>query len=155
LDAATVRGRRYYIKSSFLQSISDGAIDALIARFAAAPSPLSLVYFQQLGNAANRVGAQETAFSHRGALCEWGCLASWLDPAEDGVNICWARELSDAMQPFSTGGAYITHMGIEAEEGTEPIKAAYGPNYQRLAALKHKYDPTNLFRHNQNIRPAG
>jgi hypothetical protein len=154
LDAATVRGRRYYIKSSFMRSISDDAIDTLIERFATVPSPLTLVFFQQLGNAANRVGAQETAFSQRDALCEWGCLSSWLDPAEDGANIRWTRELAEAMQPFSSGGAYITQMGVEAEEGADRIKAAYGPNYERLAALKHKYDPTNLFRHNQNIKPT-
>jgi FAD/FMN-containing dehydrogenase len=154
LDAATVRGRRYYIKSSFMQSISDDAIDTLVARFATVPSPFTLVFFQQLGNAANRVGVGETAFSHRHALYEWGCLSSWLDPAADGVNIRWSRDLAEAMQPFSSGGAYITQMGIEAEEGAEPIKAAYGANYERLVTLKNTYDPTNLFRHNQNIRPT-
>jgi FAD/FMN-containing dehydrogenase len=154
LDAATVRGRRYYIKSSFMRSISDDAIDTLIDRFANVPSPHTLVFFQQLGNAVNRISAQETAFSHRDALCEWGCLSSWADPAADGTNIRWTRELAEAMQPFSSGGAYITQMGVEAEEGADRIKAAYGPNYERLAALKNKYDPTNLFRHNQNIKPA-
>lgn len=154
LDAATVRGRRYYIKSSFMRSISEEAIDTLIDRFATVPSPLTLTFFQQLGNGANRVGAQETAFSHRDALCEWGCLSSWLDPTADGANIRWTRELAEVMQPFSSGGAYITQMGVEAEEGAERIKAAYGPNYDRLVALKNKYDPTNLFRHNQNIRPT-
>jgi FAD/FMN-containing dehydrogenase len=154
LDAATVRGRRYYIKSSFMRSVSDGAIDTLLERFAAVPSPHTLVFFQQLGNAANRVGVQETAFSHRNALCEWGCLSSWRDPAEDGTNIRWTRELSESMQPFSSGGAYITQMGVEAEEGADRIKAAYGANYERLVAVKKKYDPTNVFRHNQNIKPA-
>jgi FAD/FMN-containing dehydrogenase len=154
LDAATVRGRRYYIKSSFMRSISDEAIDTLVERFASVPSPLTLTFFQQLGNAANRVDIQGTAFSHRDALCEWGCLSSWLDSADDGANIHWTRELAEAMQPFSSGGAYITQMGVEAEEGAERIKAAYGPNYNRLVALKNKYDPTNLFRHNQNIKPT-
>jgi FAD/FMN-containing dehydrogenase len=154
LDAAAVRGRRYYIKSSFMRSISDDAIDALIDRFANVPSPHTLVFFQQLGNAANRIGAPATAFSQRDALCEWGCLSSWVDPSADGANIRWTRELAEAMQPFSSGGAYIAQMGVEAEEGADRIKAAYGPNYDRLVALKDKYDPTNLFRHNQNIRPA-
>ena len=154
LDAAAVRGRRYYIKSSFMRSISDDAIDALIDRFANVPSPHTLVFFQQLGNAANRIGAQETAFSQRDALCEWGCLSSWVDPAADGVNIGWTRALAEAMQPFSSGGAYITQMGVEAEEGADRIKDAFGPNYEQLVALKNKYDPTNLFRHNPNIRPV-
>jgi len=154
LDAAAVRGRRYYFKSSFMRSISDDAIDALIDRFANVPSPHTLVFFQQLGNAANRVGAPETAFSQRDALCEWGCQSSWVDPAADGMNIGWTRVLAEAMQPFSSGGAYIAQMGVEAEEGADRIKDAYGPNYERLAALKNKYDPTNLFRHNQNIKPV-
>jgi FAD/FMN-containing dehydrogenase len=154
LDAAAVRGRRYYIKSSFMRSISDDAIDALIDRFANVPSPHTLVFFQQLGNAANRIGAQETAFSQRDALCEWGCLSSWVDPAADGMNIGWTRALAEAMQPFSSGGAYITQMGVEAEEGADRIKDAFGPNYEQLVALKNKYDPTNLFRHNQNVKPV-
>jgi FAD/FMN-containing dehydrogenase len=154
LDAATVRGRRYYIKSSFMRSISDEAIEALLDRFANVPSPHTLVFFQQLGNAANRVGVQETAFSQREALCEWGCLSSWVDPAADAINIGWTRALAEAMHPFSSGGAYITQMGVEAEEGADRIQDAFGQNYAQLVALKNKYDPTNLFRHNQNIKPA-
>ncbi len=153
LDAAAVRGRRYYFKSSFMRSISDDAIDALINRFANVPSPHTLVFFQQLGNAANRVGVRETAFSQRDALCDWGCQSSWVDPAADGLNIGWTRALAEAMQPFGSGGAYITQMGVEAEEGADRIKDAFGPNYERLVALKSKYDPTNLFRHNVNVKP--
>jgi FAD/FMN-containing dehydrogenase len=153
-DEAFVRGRRYYFKSNFTRGISDEAIATLVEHFATAPSPLSLLYFQQLGNAANRVGATETAFSHRDALCEWGCDAVWLDPAEDAANIRWAREVAEAMRPFTTGSDYVNHIGLEAEEGTDRIKAAFGANYDRLVALKNKYDPTNLFRHNQNIRPT-
>jgi len=78
-----------------MQRISDGAIDTLVERFPSIPSPLSFVFFQQLGNAANRVSATATAFSHREALCEWGCLSRWLDPAADGENIKWTRELGD------------------------------------------------------------
>ena len=154
LDAAFVRGRRYYFKSNFMQRISDGAIATLVERFPTIPSPLSLVYFQQLGKAANRVGATATAFSHRDALCEWGCDAVWLDPAADGVHIQWTRELAEAMRPFTTGSDYAPHIGLETDEGAERIKAAYGANYERLVALKNTYDPTNLFRHNQNIKPT-
>lgn len=154
LDAATARGARYYNKSNFMQRISDGAIDTLVECFPTIPSPLSFVFFQQLGNAANRVSATATAFSHRDALCEWGCLSRWLDPAADGVNIQWTRELSEAMRPFTTGSDYVTQIGLEADEGAERIKAAYGANYERLVALKNKYDPMNLFRHTQNIKPT-
>jgi hypothetical protein len=153
-DEAFLRRRRYYFKSNFTRNISDEAIATLVEHFATSPSPLSILYFQQLGNAANRVGATETAFSHRDALCEWGCDAVWLDPAEDAANIRWAREVAEAMRPFTTGSDYVNHIGLEAEEGTDRIKAAFGLNYDRLAALKNQYDPTNLFRHNQNIRPT-
>jgi FAD/FMN-containing dehydrogenase len=154
LDAATVRGRRYYMKSNMMQGISDDAIDTLVERFRIIPSPFSFVFFQQLGNAANRVDAAATAFSHRGALCEWGCLSSWLDPAADDANVRWTRELAEVMRPFTTGSDYVNQIGLETEEGSERIKAAYGANYERLVAVKNKYDPTNLFRHNQNIRPT-
>jgi hypothetical protein len=153
-DEAFVRGRRYYFKSNFTRNISDEAIATMIEHFATAPSPLSMLYIQQLGNAANRVGATETAFSHRDALCEWGCDAVWLDPDEDAANIRWAREVAEAMRPFTTGSDYVNHIGLEAEEGTDRIKAAFGANYDRLVMLKNKYDSTNLFRHNQNIKPT-
>jgi len=153
-DAAFVRGHRYYFKSNFMQRISDGAMDVLIERFPTIPSPLSLVYFEQLGKAAHRVGATATAFSHRDALCDWGCDAVWLDPATDGVHIAWTRALAEAMRPFTMGSDYAPHMGLETDEGAERIKAAYGANYERLVALKNTYDPTNLFRHNQNIQPT-
>jgi len=154
LDAATARGRRYHIKSNMMQRIGDDAIDTLVKRFATIPSPLSFVFFQQLGNAANRVDATATAFSHRDALCEWGCLSSWLEPAADDLNIQWTRELAEVMRPFTTGSDYVNQIGLESEEGTERIRAAYGMNYDRLVALKNKYDPSNLFRHNQNIKPT-
>jgi len=153
-DEPFTRSRRYYFKSNFTRSISDEAIATLIERFVTAPSPLSMVYFQQLGNAANRVGVTETAFSHRDALCEWGCDAVWLDPAQDAANIRWAREVAEAMRPFTSGSDYVNHIGLEAEEGTDRIKAAFGTNYDRLVDLKNRYDPTNLFRHNQNIKPT-
>ena len=149
-----MRGHRYHVKTNMMQAISDDAIDAMIERFATIPSPHSLVFFQQLGNAANRVDATATAFSHRGALCEWGCQSSWLDPAADDVNIRWTRELAETMRPFTTGSDYVNQIGLETEEGSERIKAAFGANYDRLVGLKNKYDPTNLFRHNQNIRPT-
>jgi hypothetical protein len=138
LDAAAIRGRRYYIKSSMMQQISDGAIDILIERFATVPSALSLVAFQQLGNAANRVSATATAFGHRDVLCECAGISSWLNPAADGANIQWTRELAEVMRPFTTGSDYVNQIGPETDEGSERIKAAYGANYERLVAVKNK-----------------
>jgi FAD/FMN-containing dehydrogenase len=153
-DEAFARGRRYYFKSNFTRSISNEAIATLVEQFAKAPSKMSMVYFQQLGNTANRIGASDTAFSHRDALCEWGCDAVWLDPGEDAANIAWARQVAEAMRPFTSGSDYVNHIGLETEEGADRIKAAFGVNYDRLVGLKNRYDPTNLFRHNQNIKPT-
>jgi FAD/FMN-containing dehydrogenase len=147
-------GDRNYIKSSFMEHISDDAIDTLIEHFATVPSPLTQVFFQRLGNAANRVRPEATAFSHRAALCELGCLSVWRDPAADDVNIRWTRAVAEAMRPFTTGRDYVNQMGQEADEGAERIRAAYGATYDRLVALKNTYDPTNLFRLNPNIKPT-
>jgi len=117
-------GCRNYIKSSFMQSISDDAIDTLIEHFATVPSPLTQVFFQRLGNAANRVRHDATAFSHREVLCELGCLSIWRDPTADDVNIRWTRALAEAMQSFTTGRDYVNQMGHEADEGAERIRAA-------------------------------
>lgn len=147
-------GRQNYWKSSFMTDISDDAIDTLVAYCATVPSPFTQVGFQQLGNAARRVPNDVTAFGHREARYELMMLSMWLDPADYEVNAAWTRQLAEAMAPFTTGRGYVNQMGIETEEGAERIKAAYGPNYERLVALKNKYDPTNFFRHNQNVKPT-
>jgi FAD/FMN-containing dehydrogenase len=147
-------GRQNYWKSSFMKGISDEAVDTLVASCATVPSPLSQVVFQQLGNAANRVRNDDTAFNHRDARYELLMSSVWLDPGEYKVNVEWTRRLAEAMAPFTTGRAYVNQMGIEVEEGADRIKAAYGSNYERLVALKNKYDPTNLFRLNPNIKPT-
>ena len=80
-----------------------------------------------------------------------GC---WLDSAADDANVRWTRELAEVMRPSTTGSDYINQIGLETDEGYERIKAAYRLNYERLLAVKNKEDPTNLFRHNQNIKPT-
>jgi FAD/FMN-containing dehydrogenase len=154
LDPLTQRGWRNYIKSSFMRDLSSDAIDTMVAHFSTVPSPLTTVFLQQLGNAANEVRPEATAFSHREALLEVGFMSTWLDPADDEVNIRWARAFAEAMEPFTMGRDYVNHMGIEADEGMERIREAYGASYDRLVALKNKYDPTNLFRLNPNIKPT-
>jgi hypothetical protein len=74
--------------------------------------------------------------------------------AADDVNARWTRELAEVTRPFTTGSDYVNQIGLETDEGSERIKAAYGANYERLVAVKNKYDPTSLFRHNQNIKPT-
>ena len=153
LDQAAQRGNQYYIKSNFMGALTDEAIDTLVSHFANVTSPMSGAFFQQLGPAANRVDPDENAFAHRNARYEMVEFGSWTDPGESEIHIRWVRELAEKMYPFSTGGVYVNQVGWEAEEGEDQIRAAYGRHYDRLAALKQKYDPSNLFRHNQNVRP--
>ena len=150
--ALAPQGRQNYLKSHFMSEIADDALDVTLDFFDRATSPLSSVLFQYLGNAARRVPANETAFGHRGARCEWAANGVFLDSGESEVHIRWVRDFAAALSPFSSG-AYVNQVGTEAEEGEEEIQAAFGDNFQKLAALKRKYDPTNLFSHNQNIRP--
>ena len=150
--AVAPQGRQNYLKSHFISQVSDDVVDIVLEYFERITSPLSSVLFQYLGNASRRVPVNETAFGHRGALCEWATNAVFLDPGESEVHIRWVRDFASKMLPFSSG-AYINQVGTEEDEGAEAIQAAFGDNFQRLAALKQKYDPANLFSHNQNIRP--
>jgi FAD/FMN-containing dehydrogenase len=150
-DAAYPPRNQYYQKDHFLREISDDAIDIVVDHFASVPSPLSLPFFQQSGGAMRR---GNTAYAHRDALYNLVLTAQWLDPGESERHVRWTRELWQALQPYATGGVYVNHIGREEEDGADQVRAAYGANYQRLAELKQKYDPTNLFRHNQNIKSA-
>ncbi|HJU17138.1 MAG TPA: BBE domain-containing protein [Stellaceae bacterium] len=106
---------------------------------------------QQVGGAIARVDGKATAYGNQEAARDCFPAAIWEDPAEDGRHIAWARAFREAVRPFATGGVYANNLG---EEGEERVRAACGANYARLAALKAKYDPHNMFRLNQNIRPA-
>jgi FAD/FMN-containing dehydrogenase len=154
-DEAWGIGRQYYVKAPWVQSISSDAIDTLVAHFAHVTSPLSLAVFFQKSGAMRRGPYDQTAFGHREARYALLITSMWLDPKESERHIHWAHELSEAFEPFTSGGEYINDLGREAEEGMTRIKAGYGANYERLVALKTKYDPSNLFRHNQNIQPTG
>ncbi|MGN6285618.1 MAG: FAD-binding oxidoreductase [Afipia sp.] len=149
-DALFPRGRRYYWKAQFLRDLSDAAIDTLLAGYATAPAE-SLLVLQHVGGAIARVPVDATPYANRDALYDCFPISIWDDPSEDTAHIRWAREVWEAMRQFSTGGVYANNLG---DEGMERVEAAYGENYARLHALKTKYDPTNFFRSNQNIKPA-
>jgi Berberine and berberine like len=106
---------------------------------------------ESFGGAIARVPKSETPYVNRDALYDCFPISIWDNPADDEAQIRWARDLWDAIRPFSAGGVYANNLG---DEGADRVQAAYGENYPRLAALKSKYDPTNFFRLNQNIRPA-
>ena len=150
--AVAPAGRQNYLKSHFVSEVGDDIVDLALDYFERITSPLSSILFQYLGNAARRVPAGDTAFGQRHALTEWATNAVFLDPGESEVHIRYVREFANDMLPYSSG-AYVNQVGTEEDDGAEAIQAAYGDNFQRLAALKQKYDPTNLFSHNQNIRP--
>ena len=95
--------------------------------------------------------ATATAYVNRSAAYDSFPVSIWTEPAADQANISWAREMYAALRPFAMDGVYVNNLG---DEGGDRVKAAYGENYTRLAALKRKYDPDNLFRLNQNIRPV-
>ena len=154
LDAATPEGRQNYEKAHFLSQLSDGAIDALTESYGRATSPFCFLAIQQVGGEMQRGAGDQAAYSQRDALFNLVIFSAWEDPGESEVHIKWARDLSAAVFPHSTGGVYINDIGRESEEGADVIQSAFGANYPRLVELKNKYDPNNLFRHNQNIRPT-
>ncbi len=141
----------YYWKSSLIRDLSAGAIEALLACGAKMPTPLSSVALQQLHGAAARISASQTAFPHRYPHHNFDPTAIWTDPADADRCIRWSRECWEAMQPFVERANYANDLG---DEGEDRVRAGYGPNYERLVALKNKYDPKNLFRLNQNITPT-
>ena len=147
IDAANPPGMQNYWKGNLLRELSDGIIDGIIEHAARVPSPRSVVLIDQLHGAARRVAPSETAFAHRDTPHGVMTMSMWEDPADAEVNIAWTRGLSAAIEPFTSGAVYVNGAYEQS-----PF-AAYGANYSRLVALKNEYDPTNFFRHNQNIRP--
>lgn len=145
-------GRRYYWKSAYLRDLDDDAIQALTGHAARRPSSISSLDIWALGGAMGRVPQESTAFAMRHAPFLLGIEANWDDPAGDTANIHWARDVFRDVQRFSTGGAYLNFPGF-AEEGDDLFRKAYGPNYERLRAVKTQYDPGNLFRGNLSIAP--
>jgi hypothetical protein len=147
------RGLYNYWKSGFLREFSDEAIEIMLKFYVTAPSRHTVLVLEHIGNSAvNRVGEDETAFGNRNYPFNFVVTAVWKKPEETAANMQWTREFWEAMKPFIADAHYINYIGDEGEEG---VKAAYGQNkYNRLATLKKKYDPHNLFSLNQNIKPV-
>jgi FAD/FMN-containing dehydrogenase len=155
MDDAFPAGRQNYWKSNFLKGLDTEAVRIIVDHVSKAPSPYSKVAIEQFSGAVNRVGMNDTAFNHRNARYNLLIVGIWSDPAAKAVNVKWVRDLWDAMAAYSSGGVYVNYLGQETDEGAERVKSAYGPEkYARLVALKEKYDPTNLFRLTQNIKPS-
>jgi hypothetical protein len=150
-DAAMPHGRGYYWKSCSLPPLSDEMIDILIRQSEKITSPFSTMPIFTLGGAVSRVPEDATAFSNRNAQHIVNITGTWtIDDPDPERHIAWVRQTWEAMQPFSAGG-YANFM---SDEPADLLRAVYGPaKYDRLVALKRRYDPENVFRHNQNIKP--
>lgn len=146
-------GLRNYWKSCFLRGLPDDAIDILVRGFERNSCPFPFVGLEALGGAVARVGKHDTAFDHRDAPFNLLVTAGWREPKEDAVHRTWVREILDAMEPYSTGGAYVNYMSEDTNSGDDRVQAAYGANLRRLTTIKKRYDPGNLFRPIQTVRP--
>jgi FAD/FMN-containing dehydrogenase len=145
-------GRHVYTKSNFLRDLSDEAIETAVQYVGKSPSPYTFAPFiEHWHGAASRVAPTDTAFPHR--QYSWNFLAwsMWTSPSETEKNLQWTRECCEAMRPYLVAGSYGNYV---TDEGEAIAREAYGPNYDRLVALKNKYDPTNFFRMNHNIKPS-
>ena len=146
------KGLYSYWKSSFLKSLSDGAIDTMLEFYAKTPSPRTVIVVEHDGDGAfSRVPEDATAFGHRNWTYNLVVTTMWTNAADNDANIRWTREFFDAMQPFRADAAYVNYLGEVTDDG---LRAAYGRKYEKLAALKDKYDSTNFFSMNQNIKPT-
>lgn len=152
LDAAAPYGLRSYWKSHFLRALTDDAIDAFVRCAERCPSPRTFVVLEHGHGAVARVAPDATAFPIRGHAFDLVVLSLWDDPADDARQIAWTRDFYQAMQPWSAAMVYVNALG---DDDGARVGEAYGVNYARLARVKAQYDPTNRFRRNQNIPPAG
>jgi len=152
LDAGFPPGLQVHWRSEFVTSIPDDLIEATVSAFESVPSPLSALLFEQFGGAVSRVPRDETAFDQRDSSYNLVIASRWAEPAGAAQNVAWARSTSDAAKPFTNGRVYVNYIG--AGEAPDRVRAAFGADkFERLVAVKRKYDPTNLFRINQNISP--
>jgi len=153
LDAGFPSGMNVHWRSDFVKSISDELIEAVVSAYEHVPSPLSAILFEQFGGAVRRVPRDATAYDQRDSDFNLVIVSRWTDAAHAERNVQWARSLSDAVRAHTTGRVYVNYIG--AGEAPDRVRAAFGADkFAKLSAIKRKYDPTNLFRLNQNIPPG-
>jgi FAD/FMN-containing dehydrogenase len=147
-------GMRHYWKGHFVRELPDELLDELCVRYDAAPQPPGAVLIEAIHGAAKRVPADATAVGFRDAAFNVSALGIWQEPSFDDQGIAWARETAAAIEPYSlSGGGYLNYM--QADEPLERVRAAYGAErFERLRAVKRRYDPDNVLRFNQNVPPA-
>ncbi|WP_292296464.1 BBE domain-containing protein, partial [Mesorhizobium sp.] len=149
-DPLLAPGARNYWKSHDFTELSDSAIEITTTAISRLPGPECEIFFGHVGGVAGRVPADATAFPQRSSHFVMNVHARWREPAMDKACIEWARDIYEASKPHAAGTAYVNFM---PEDEIDRVEAAYGGNYRRLLEIKQRYDPQNLFRMNQNLRP--
>jgi hypothetical protein len=164
LDGGSPRGQRNYFRGGYVADLSDDVISVVLEHAARMPSPRSQIHLHQMGGAVRRAGTATSSFSGRAAGYTYNLIGTWTDPTEDATHIGAVRQASTALEPSSLGPRYVNFdtdspgtdsSGTDSSGADDRVRSAYGDEiYDRLARLKRQYDPGNLFRRNQNVRPA-
>jgi FAD/FMN-containing dehydrogenase len=151
LDAGYPMGSLNYWLSSFTRGLPDALIDAAVERFASVPSTMTAILFEHFHGAVTRIAPTATAVPHREP--GWNLLipSVWTDPADTDANIRWTRDTHAALAPHLAARRWLNYLGDDQAE--DAVRAAYGPNYERLREIKRRYDPANVFHLNHNIAP--
>jgi FAD/FMN-containing dehydrogenase len=152
LDERYPKGALNYWKSAFAEELSDDAIETAVAQFETCPSPTTGCIFEHFHGAACRVPTDATAVALRRPGYNYLVTSVWTDPAATDENVAWTRETFAAMSPYLTANRYVNYLSAD-DAGDDPVRGAYGPNYDRLVEVKSKYDPENVLRSNFNIPP--
>ena len=150
-DAAFPKGALNYWKTAFLSDLHDDAVETLVDQFRRCPSAMSFCVLEPVNGAVTRVSPTATAFPHRTPGFNLLLLGQWTDPAGTSSNIAWVRDTFEALRPHLADGRYVNY--LSGDDATD-VARAYGPNWDQLVAVKRRYDPENVFRHNQNIDPG-
>jgi hypothetical protein len=154
LDGGAAKGINAYMKAEFMEELTDAAIDKFVAHGAARPSPSTQLLLEPMGGAIRHTADGDTALGRRDVQWCYHALAMWMEPGEEvaAAHSAWARGLAGDVEPDTTDGVYLN---FTSDVGEERVRKSYGPEkYARLVELKDKYDPTNMFHLNQNIKPS-
>ncbi len=149
-DAGVPDGARYYGKAHLLPELSDAAIRTLLEQLADPPGEFTMAFLESLGGAISRMPADATAWAHRDAAYGFAVQGGWTDPSDDERVAAWCRQVHATMAPHATGGVYVNYLDADDEHRTP---AAYGGHHARLAEIKRRWDPNNVFKSTHNIAP--
>jgi FAD/FMN-containing dehydrogenase len=153
LDGGFPAGALNYWRSSFVRELEDGFIDAAVEAYAATPSPMSAILLEHFHGAVTRIPVEAAAVPHREPGFNLLVAGVWTEPSANDENIAWVRGTHDALRPYLAERRWLNYLGDD--DAGDAVRAAYGPNYDRLVEVKRRYDPENVFRLNHNVNPSG